>query len=62
MADKEATVYIIDVGKLSGDMRHGRGESDLEYAMKYVWERITNTVRCSNRAGYPLTFAGPHCA
>ena len=62
MADKEATVYIVDVGKSSKGMRHGRSESDLEYAMKYVWERITNTVRCLSRAGYALTFVGPHWA
>ena len=46
MADKEATVYIIDVAKSMGKRRHGRTISDLEWAMEYVWDRITKTVRC----------------
>ncbi|KAJ5891195.1 ATP-dependent DNA helicase II subunit 2 [Penicillium subrubescens] len=44
MADKEATVYIVDVGKSMGERRHGRSVTDLEWAMKYVWDRITATV------------------
>jgi ATP-dependent DNA helicase 2 subunit 2 len=50
MADKEATVYIVDVGRSTATTRHGRSESDLDYAMQYVWDRITNTVRCPGRA------------
>lgn len=45
MADKEATVYIVDVGQSMGEKRNGRTESDLDWAMKYVWDRITSTVR-----------------
>lgn len=45
MADKEATVYIVDVGKSMGEKRNGRTESDLDWAMRYVWDRITSTVR-----------------
>jgi len=44
MADKEATVYIIDVGKSMGKKHSGRDETDLEWSMRYVWERITHTV------------------
>lgn len=44
MADKEATVYIVDVGKSMGERRHGRSVTDLEWAMQYVWDRITETV------------------
>ncbi|CBF77271.1 hypothetical protein AN4552.2 [Aspergillus nidulans FGSC A4] len=44
MADKEATVYIVDVGKSMGERRNGRDLTDLEWAMKYVWDCITNTV------------------
>ncbi|KAK1147444.1 ATP-dependent DNA helicase yku80 [Aspergillus melleus] len=44
MADKEATVYIVDVGKSMGERRHGRSVTDLEWSMQYVWERITGTV------------------
>lgn len=44
MADKEATVYIVDVSQSMGECRNGREESDLAFAMNYVWDRITATV------------------
>ena len=44
MADKQATVYIVDLGKSMGRKRHGRNETDLDYALRYVWDRITTTV------------------
>ncbi|PWY96580.1 ATP-dependent DNA helicase II subunit 2 [Aspergillus sclerotioniger CBS 115572] len=44
MADKEATVYIVDFGRSMGERRHGREVTDLEWAMQYVWDRITGTV------------------
>lgn len=44
MADKEATVYIVDMGRSMGEKRYGREESDLDWAMTYVWEKITSTV------------------
>ncbi|KAL4881131.1 ATP-dependent DNA helicase II subunit 2 [Aspergillus karnatakaensis] len=44
MADKEATVYIVDTGASMGKSRNGRSITDLEWAMQYVWDRITATV------------------
>ena len=44
MADKEATVYIVDVGKSMAKRSSGRKETNFEYAMRYVWDRITTTV------------------
>ncbi|KAE8350802.1 ATP-dependent DNA helicase II subunit 2 [Aspergillus coremiiformis] len=44
MADKEATVYIVDVGMSMGERHHDRAVTDLEWAMQYVWDRITGTV------------------
>lgn len=44
MAEKEATVYIVDVSKSMGRQRHGRTISDLEWVMQYVWDKITTTV------------------
>ncbi|KAL4781501.1 SPOC like C-terminal domain-containing protein [Aspergillus varians] len=44
MADKEATVYIVDVGKSMDERRNGREVTDLEWAMQYVWDCITTTV------------------
>ena len=44
MADKEATVYVVDVGKSMGAKHNGREQSDLEWAMVYIWDKITSTV------------------
>lgn len=44
MASKEATVYIIDLGASMGEKHHGREQTDLEWAMEYVWDKITTTV------------------
>ncbi|PYH95550.1 ATP-dependent DNA helicase II subunit 2 [Aspergillus ellipticus CBS 707.79] len=44
MAEKEATVYIVDFGRSMGERRNGRSMTDLEWAMQYVWDRITGTV------------------
>lgn len=44
MAEKEATVYIVDMGRSMGEQHHGRAVTDLEWAMQYVWDRITATV------------------
>ena len=44
MADKEATVYIVDVGSSMGAKRNGRKQSDFEWAMTYIWDKITTTV------------------
>ena len=45
MADKEATVYIVDVGQSMNDTHQGRSKTDLDWAMTYVWDKITATVR-----------------
>ena len=45
MADKEATVYIVDVGQSMGETCYGRDETDLDWAMRYIWDKITSTVR-----------------
>lgn len=44
MAEKEATVYIVDVGRSMGERHHGRPVTDLEWTMQYVWDKITTTV------------------
>ncbi|KAH8673632.1 SPOC like C-terminal domain-containing protein [Xylariales sp. PMI_506] len=49
MADKEATVYIIDVGASMADCHNGRSESDLDWSMRYVWDRISTTVAASRK-------------
>ncbi|OTA60441.1 SPOC domain-like protein [Hypoxylon sp. EC38] len=49
MADKEATVYIVDLGSSMGDCHNGRTESDLDWSMRYVWDKITTTVAASRK-------------
>jgi hypothetical protein len=44
MAGKEATIYILDLGKSMSEKRHGREQSDLDWALEYVLDKITNTV------------------
>lgn len=44
MADKEATVYIIDVGRSMGKKNYGREQTNLEWSMQYVWDKITYTA------------------
>lgn len=48
MAGKEATIYVLDFGRSMGEKRHGRDQTDLDWALDYVWDKITTTVcRCS---------------
>lgn len=44
MADKEATVYVIDVSQSMGIQSPNRTQSDLDWSLQYVWDKITNTV------------------
>lgn len=44
MAGKEATVYILDLGRTMSEKRHGRDQCDLDWALEYVWDKITTTV------------------
>ncbi|KAF1925511.1 SPOC domain-like protein [Didymella exigua CBS 183.55] len=44
MAGKESTIYIVDLGRSMGETRHGRDHTDLDWALDYVWDKITTTV------------------
>lgn len=44
MSNKEATVYVINVGKSMGVRHNGREVSDLEYAMSYVWDSLARLI------------------
>jgi hypothetical protein len=54
---KQATVYIVDVGSSTGDCNNGRMESDLDYGMKYVWEKIAG-ILAANRVGLGVGVLG----
>ncbi len=49
MADKEATVYVVDLGESMADCHNGRDESDLDFGMRYVWDKISTTVAASRK-------------
>ena len=49
MADKDVTVYIIDLGGSMGKCNNGRTESDLDWTMRYVWDKICTTVAASRK-------------
>lgn len=44
MAEKEATVYIVDVGASMAATNSAREMTDLDFAMTYIWDKITSTV------------------
>jgi len=44
MGDKECNVFIIDLGRSMGQKRHDREQTDLDYSLQYVWDKITNYV------------------
>ncbi|USW48217.1 Putative ku70/Ku80 beta-barrel domain, SPOC-like domain superfamily, Ku domain superfamily protein [Septoria linicola] len=44
MASKEATVYILDLGKTMGEKSRGRLQSNLDWALEYFWDKITTTI------------------
>ncbi|KAK3723454.1 ATP-dependent DNA helicase yku80 [Vermiconidia calcicola] len=54
MAGKEATVYIVDCGRTMGESGEGRTQSNLGWALDYVWDKITSTVA----TGRKTTLAG----
>ncbi|KAK8035967.1 ATP-dependent DNA helicase II subunit 2 [Apiospora marii] len=57
MADKEATVYIVDLGSSMADCHNGRIEPDMNWSMQYVWDRISTTV-AANRKTWNIGVVG----
>ncbi|KAK7428565.1 ATP-dependent DNA helicase yku80 [Neonectria magnoliae] len=49
MAEKEATVFILDLGSSMAQNHSGRSESDLDWSMQYVWDKITDLVAASRK-------------
>ncbi|KAF9774795.1 hypothetical protein IL306_007169 [Fusarium sp. DS 682] len=49
MAEKEATVFILDLGSTMAQIHNGRTESDLDYSMQYVWDKITDIVAANRK-------------
>ncbi|GAB7351256.1 hypothetical protein MBLNU459_g1680t1 [Dothideomycetes sp. NU459] len=52
MAQKEATVYIVDVGASMDEKRNGRQVTDLDWALEYVWDKISATVATERKTAH----------
>jgi len=50
MADKQATIYVIDLGSSTGECRCGRVETDLDYGMRYIWDKIATTMSADRKS------------
>jgi hypothetical protein len=53
MADKEATVFVIDLGASMSKREHGRDVTNLGWCMQYVWDKVTSKVPPLNIASNP---------
>ncbi|CAH0049125.1 unnamed protein product [Clonostachys solani] len=49
MAEKEASIFIIDLGSSMAQSNNGRSESDLDWSMRYVWDKVTDTVSANRK-------------
>lgn len=49
MADKEASIYIVDLGSSMANCNSGRTESDLDWSLRYVWDKITTTAQAKRK-------------
>ncbi|OQV05397.1 Ku70/Ku80 alpha/beta domain-containing protein [Cladophialophora immunda] len=42
--EKEVTIYIVDLARSMGRKHNGRDQSDLDWALQWVYDKITNVV------------------
>jgi hypothetical protein len=44
-------MYIVDLGITIGECHSGRTESDLDYGMRYIWDKIAITMAANLKGG-----------
>ncbi|KAI7357486.1 putative Ku family DNA helicase [Hortaea werneckii] len=49
MSQKEATVYIVDCGQSMAKRDHGRQQTNLDWSLEYVWDKLTATVATARK-------------
>ncbi|KOS19437.1 ATP-dependent DNA helicase II subunit 2 [Escovopsis weberi] len=49
MAEKEATVFVLDLSSSMGSINNGRSESDLDWSMRFVWDKLGDIVAASRK-------------
>lgn len=57
MTDKQASVYIVDIGSSMANCNNGRTESDFDWSMRYVWDKIA-TIAQSKRKTWCVGVVG----
>ncbi|KFY35002.1 hypothetical protein V494_06292 [Pseudogymnoascus sp. VKM F-4513 (FW-928)] len=57
MSGKEATIFIVDQGASMGRKSNGRDESDLDFAMRYVWDSLA-TIMITGRTTLTVGIVG----
>lgn len=51
------TVFVVDLGESMGDCHSGRVQSDLDYGMRYVWDKIAK-IMATDRATLQIGIIG----
>ncbi|KAF4121181.1 ATP-dependent DNA helicase 2 subunit 2 [Geosmithia morbida] len=49
MAEKEAIIFILDLGSTMSRTHNGRSESDLDWSMRFVWDKMTDIVAANRK-------------
>ncbi|ETN36282.1 uncharacterized protein HMPREF1541_08559 [Cyphellophora europaea CBS 101466] len=49
MADKEANVFVIDVCRSMAKCHQGREQSDLDFTLQYVWDKVSGIVQTGRK-------------
>lgn len=49
MAEEEALVFILDLGATMAEQSGGRDESNLDWSLRYFWNKITDIVAKSRK-------------
>ena len=44
-------MYVVDLGSTMGECHNGRTESDLDYGMRYIWDKIAITMAANLKGG-----------
>jgi len=48
---KQATIYIVDLGSTMGECHNGRTETDLDFGIRHIWDKIAATMAANLKGG-----------
>lgn len=52
MAEKEATIFVIDVSESMGKSHQSRNVSDLTWCLDYVWDKVGIKIMAARKSDY----------